>query len=71
MSESDSEASSDTMMMSEDDDSLLNEALDAQVNKLILENRILKVKIEALEERLKTLKYITESNIINHLFSFL
>ena len=71
MSESGSETSSDTMMMSEDDDSLLIEALDAQVNELILENRILNVKIEALEERLKTLKYITESNIINHIFSFL
>ena len=71
MSESGSETSSDTLLMFEDDDSILIEALDAQVNELIRENKTMKAKIEALEERLKTLQNITDSDIINNVFSFL
>ena len=71
MSESGSETSSDTLLMFENDDSILIEALDAQVNELIRENKTMKAKIEALEERLKTLQNITDSDIINNVFSFL
>ena len=71
MSESGSETSSDTLLMFEDDDSILIEALDAQVNELLRENKTMKAKIEALEERLKTLQNITDSDIINNVFSFL
>ena len=71
MSESGSETSSDTLIMSEDDDSILIEVLEAQVDELTLENKALKAKIEALEERLETLKNISESDIINNVFSFL
>ena len=71
MSESGSETSSETRIMSEDDDSMLIEVLEAQVDELTLENKALKAKIEALEERLDTLKNISESDIINNVFSFL
>ena len=71
MSETGSETSTETRTMSEDDDSMLIEVLEAQVDELTLENKALKAKIEALEERLETLKNISESDIINNVFSFL
>ena len=60
-----------SLLMSEDSTSLLVEVLEIQVQDLINENRSLKNKVDELEERIKTLQTISDSEIINNVFYFL
>ena len=71
MSEIDSESDSETHIMSEDSTSLLIDSLDAQVNDLMLENKVLKAVIRGLELRIKVLQEISDSNLVNRIFKFL
>ena len=47
---------SNSVIMSEDSDSILIESLEAQVEDLQLESKILKTKIKELELRIKVLQ---------------
>ena len=66
---SSSESSSE--LMSEDSDTLLIETLELQVQDMILKNEELNKRIKCLEERIKTLQNISDSEIINKIFSYL
>jgi hypothetical protein len=66
---SSSESSSE--LMSEDSDTLLIETLELQVQDMILKNEELNKRIKCLEERIKTLQNISDSEIINKVFSYL
>ena len=66
---SSSESSSE--LMSEDSDTLLIETLELQVQDMILKNEELNKKVKCLEERIKTLQNISDSEIINKIFSYL
>ena len=71
MSEIDSDSDSESHIMSEDSTSLLIESLDAQVNDLMLENKVLKAVIKGLELRIKVLQEISDSELVNKIFQFL
>lgn len=69
MHETSSESGS--QLMSEDSTSLLIEVLEIQVQDLINENQVLKNKVYELECRVFVLQRISDSEIINNVFSFL
>ena len=69
MSETNSE--SDSMIMSEDSTSLLIESLEAQVDDLMSKNCTLTKQIEYLEDRIKMFQRISNSDIINKVFSYI
>lgn len=62
---------SNSVIMSEDSDSILIESLEAQVEDLQLESKILKTKIKELELRIKVLQEITDSELVNQIFRYL
>ena len=62
---------SNSVIMSEDSDSILIESLEAQVEDLQLESKILKTKIKELELRIKVLQEITDSELVNQIFHYL
>ena len=69
MHETSSESSS--QLMSIDSTSLLIEALEIQLQELTVKNDELFQRLKALEDRIKTLQSISDSEIINKVFSFL
>jgi len=71
MSEIDSDSDSESHIMSEDSTTLLIDSLDAQVNDLMLENKVLKAVIKGLELRIKVLQEISDSELVNKIFQFL
>ena len=68
---SDSDTSDSNTVMSEDSDSILIESLEAQVEDLQLESKILKTKIKELELRIKVLQEISDSELVNQIFHYL
>jgi len=62
---------SNSVIMSEDSDSILIESLEAQVEDLQLESKILKTKIKELELRIKVLQEISDSELVNQIFHYL
>jgi hypothetical protein len=66
-----SSSESGSELMSEDSDTLLIETLELQVQDMILKNSELNKKVKCLEERIKTLQNISDSEIINKIFSYL
>ena len=70
MSDSDT-SDSNSVIMSEDSDSILIESLEAQVEDLQLETKILKTKIKQLELRIKVLQEISDSELVNQIFHYL
>ena len=69
MHETSSESGS--QLMSEDSTSLLIEALEIQLQELTLKNEELFQRLKSLEDRIKTFQSISDSEIINKVFSFL
>ena len=69
MSEIDSE--SESIIMSEDSTSLLIESLEAQVDDLMINNYTLTKQIEYLNARIQMFQRISNSDIINKVFSYL
>ena len=69
MSETNSETS-DTQM-SEDNDSILIESLEAQVEDLQFESKLLKTKMKELEIRIKVSQNISDSELVNQIFHYL
>ena len=67
--ETSSESSS--QLMSVDSTSLLIEALEIQLQELTVKNDELFQRLKALEDRIKTFQSISDSEIINKVFSFL
>ena len=67
--ETSSESSS--QLMSIDSTSLLIEALEIQLQELTVKNDELFQRVKSLEERIKTFQSISDSEIINKVFSFL
>jgi hypothetical protein len=67
--ETSSESSS--QLMSIDSTSLLIEALEIQLQELTVKNDELFQRLKALEDRIKTFQSISDSEIINKVFSFL
>ena len=57
--------------MSEDSDAVLIESLEAQVEDLQFESKLLKTKIEELEIRIKVLQNISDSELVNQIFHYL
>jgi hypothetical protein len=57
--------------MSIDSTSLLIEALEIQLQELTVKNDELFQRLKALEDRIKTFQSISDSEIINKVFSFL
>ena len=57
--------------MSEDSDRILIESLEAQVEDLQLETKLLKTKIKQLELRIKVLQEISDSELVNQIFRYL
>ena len=70
MSDSDN-SDSHSVIMSEDSDSILIESLEAQVEDLQFETKILKTKIKQLELRIKVLQEISDSELVNQIFHYL
>ena len=70
MSESHSD-DSDTQIMSEDSDAVLIESLEAQVEDLQFESKLLKTKMNELEIRIKVLQNISDSELVNQIFHYL
>lgn len=68
---SDTSSGSETQTLSEDDDSILIEVLEAQVDELTLENQRMKTKIKDLEETIKSFLSISQSDLVNKVFSYL
>ena len=68
---SDTSSGSETQTLSEDDDSILIEVLEAQVDELTLENQSLKTKVKNLEETIKTFLSISQSDLVNQVFCYL
>ena len=62
---------SGSRIMSEDSTSLLIDALEIQVQELMNENQTLQKRVEELEARMKVLQIMSDSEIINNVFSFL
>ena len=62
---------SGSQLMSEDSTSLLIDALEIQVHDLMTENQTLKKQVEELEGRTKVLQIMSDSEIINNVFSYL
>ena len=62
---------SGSQLMSEDSTDLLIDALEIQVQELMNENQTLKKKVEELEARIKVLQIMSDSEIINNVFSYL
>lgn len=62
---------SGSQIMSEDSTSLLIDVLEIQVHELMTENQTLKNKVEELEARVKVFQIMSDSEIINNVFSFL
>ena len=62
---------SGSQLMSEDSTLLLVEVLEIQVQELINEKQALQNKVNELEARLTVLQNISDSEIINNVFSFL
>ena len=62
---------SNSVIMSEDSDSILIESLEAQVENLQLESKMLKNKTKELELRIKVLQEITDSELVNQIFRYL
>jgi hypothetical protein len=60
-----------SQLMSIDSTSLLIEALEIQLQELTLKNEELFQRVKGLEDRIKTLQSISDSEIINMVFSFL
>jgi len=70
MSETNS-GDSDSQIMSEDSDAILIESLEAQVDDLQFENKLMKTKIKQLEIRIKVLQNISDSELVNRIFHYL
>jgi len=70
MSDSDT-SDSNSMILLEDSDSILIESLEAQVEDLQLESKILKTKIKELELRIKVLQETSDSELVNQIFHYL
>ena len=70
MSDSDT-SDSNSVIMSEDSDSILIESLEAQVEDLQFETKILKTKIKQLELRIKVLQEISDSELVNQILHYL
>ena len=62
---------SNSVIMSDDSDSILIESLEAQVEDLQFETKILKTKIKELELRIKVLQEISDSELVNQIFRYL
>ena len=62
---------SNSVIMSEDSDTILIESLEAQVEDLQFENKRLKTKIKELEIRIKVLQNISDSELVNQIFHYL
>jgi hypothetical protein len=62
---------SDTQIMSEDSDAILIDSLEAQVEDLQFESKLLKTKIKELEIRIKVLQNISDSELVNKIFHYL
>ena len=58
-------------VMSEDSDAILIESLEAQVEDLQFESKLLKTKKQELEIRTKVLQNISDSELINQIFHYL
>lgn len=70
MSETNS-GDSDSQIMTEDSDAILIESLEAQVDDLQFENKLMKTKIKQLEIRIKVLQNISDSELVNRIFHYL
>ena len=68
---SDTSSGSETQTLSEDDDSILIEVLEAQVDELTLKNQSLKTKVKNLEETIITFLSISQSDLVNQVFCYL
>ena len=66
-----SSSESGSQIMSEDSTTLLIEALEIQLQELILKNEELFTRVKWLEERIKLLQNISDSEIVNNVFSYL
>jgi len=62
---------SNSVIMSEDSDSILIESLEAQVEDLQLENHTLKATVKVLKSRIKILQEISDSELVNQIFHYL
>ena len=62
---------SNSVIMSEDSDTILIESLEAQVEDLQFESKGLKTKIKELEIRIKVLQNISDSELVNQIFHYL
>ena len=62
---------SNSVIMSEDSDTILIESLEAQVEDLQFESKLLKTKIKELEIRIKVLQNISDSELVNQIFHYL
>jgi hypothetical protein len=67
----DSSSESGSQIMSEDSTTLLIESLEIQLQELILKNEELFTRVKWLEERIKLLQNISDSEIVNNVFSYL
>jgi chaperonin cofactor prefoldin len=69
MSDSDT-SDSNSVIMSEDSDSILIESLEAQVEDLQFESKLLNTKTKELEIRIKVLQNISDSELVNQIFHY-
>ena len=61
---------SNSVIMSEDSDTILIESLEAQVEDLQFESKLLKTKTKELEIRIKVLQNISDSELVNQIFHY-
>ena len=63
---------SNSVIMSEDSDTILVESLEAQVEDLQFESKLLntKTKTKELEIRIKVLQNISDSELVNQIFHY-
>ena len=61
---------SNSVIMSEDSDTILIEFLEAQVEDLQFESKLLNTKTKELEIRIKVLQNISDSELVNQIFHY-
>ena len=61
---------SNSVIMSEDSDAILIESLEAQVEDLQFESKLLNTKTKELEIRIKVLQNISDSELVNQIFHY-
>ena len=61
---------SNSVIMSEDSDTILIESLEAQVEDLQFESKLLNTKTKELEIRIKVLQNISDSELVNQIFHY-